>query len=612
MKITSLGEKLKNKYTSLKIKDRTLLSVSIVVFGTVLVMAGVFLLFYNHSLEEDNANYAGKQLENVSNSLDTYFDEISSVANEANYNYYLQNFLLEEKGNEARYNNPSNKKVMQNYEMSSKLFDSSLHNHSDISSIMLWGKKTLLLYKSIYTYYPIVQDYSKLPWYQEAYETPMHSVITGPQKHDFLAGNTEQTISLSRMLQSYEDGGFLGVILIDLNLNGIKKICASVSFNNQDDLCILNKQGELVYLQKGGKDYCNLGREEIRSQLAARVEQEEGSFFEKLGGREYQVVSSGLERAGWTIISLTPASALKRPMKAAAGFLLAGTAIILLFLILVLNHILARIINPIVVLKDRMNQVDQGNLDIAVEVPGKDEVGMLSKSFNKMLVRIRNLMDQVVAEQEDKRKYELQALQAQINPHFLYNTLDSIIWMAEMGDHNVVPMTEALAKLFRISLNKGNEMIKVEDEMEHVRNYLIIQSMRYLNKFTYTIAVDDDVRYCKTIKLIVQPVVENAIYHGIKKKKGKGSIQIAAFRNEERLFITVTDDGIGMDEETCEQILQEDSRSGSTTGSGIGVKNVNERIQLYFGREYGLQFESEPGKGTTVTLTLPILEDVIA
>lgn len=605
-------KKLKNKYDELKIKDKMMLSVSSIVIGTVVVLAGVFLVFYNKSLEKENAKYIQKQLENVSNSLDTYFDEISSVANEGNYNYYLQNFLIQESTNEEGYRNPSNKSNMRNFEMSSKLFDNSLYSNSDISSIMLWGKSSLLLYKSIYTYYPIMQNYSKLPWYAQAVESPSHSVITGPQKHSFLSGNTEQTISLSRMLQSYEDGSFLGVLLIDLNMNGVKKICQTVSFSNEDDLCILNKEGALVYLQKGGSSSWSLEDPFLRSQLLEDIEKQGSGYFSDIGGKSCQVSEISLDRAGWQIVALTPANILHQPMKQAVLILLVGTVILLLLLFLVMNRRVARIVEPITVLKEHMDQADKGHLDIAVEVSSRDEVGMLSRSFNKMLLRIRNLMTQVVEEQEDKRKYELQALQAQINPHFLYNTLDSIIWMAETGDHNVVPMTEALAKLFRISLNKGNEFIRIEDEMEHVRNYLVIQSMRYLKKFTYQIDIADDVRYCKTIKLIVQPIVENSIYHGIKKKKEKGSILVSAFRKGDRLFITVTDDGIGMEESTCRAILEKDSEFANTSGSGIGVKNVNERIQLYFGREYGLNFESQPGRGTTVTITLPVVEDVIA
>ena len=169
-------------------------------------------------------------------------------------------------------------------------------------------------------------------------------------------------------------------------------------------------------------------------------------------------------------------------------------------------------------------------------------------------------------------------------------------------------MTEALAKLFRISLNKGNEEISLERELEHVKNYLIIQSMRYADKFTYEISAEPGVERCRTIKLILQPIVENCIYHGIKKKRGTGKITIRAYRREQNLIIEVSDDGCGMPEEICRKILSDEIESENISGSGIGVKNVNERIQLRFGKKYGLSHSSEEGVGTTVTYVLPYNE----
>jgi two-component system sensor histidine kinase YesM len=177
--------------------------------------------------------------------------------------------------------------------------------------------------------------------------------------------------------------------------------------------------------------------------------------------------------------------------------------------------------------------------------------------------------------------------------------------MAETNDKNVVPMTEALAKLFRISLNKGNEEITLSKEIEHVKNYLIIQTMRYGDKFTYEINVEKEVEKCRIIKLILQPIVENCIYYGIKPKRGPGHITIRAFREGCFLKIEVSDNGCGMTREMCEKILSDNRDPQTVSGSGVGVKNVNERIKLRFGREFGLKYDGEPDKGTTVTYTLP-------
>ncbi|WP_152614167.1 sensor histidine kinase [Robinsoniella peoriensis] len=596
-------KKIKHRYDYMGIKNKTLLQVFVVVIFFMLIFIGMFLFIFTKKIESDNVTYSRQLLQNANKRLENYFDEIASIANEANYNYYLQNYLIAEKDNAEGYSNLTNAKSMQDYEMSSKVFNSSLNSRTDVTSLMIFGKKSLLLHKSIYEFWSVVQEYDSYPWYQKAIETPNTSVITGPMRHEFLKDNTEQTISLSRRISSYEDGSFLGVILIDLNLNKIAEIFESFYANGEGALCILNDQGQIVY---------PMNYDKVTPQLLEKLNSSaKDNFIARIDQEEYQVVAATFEKADWKVLSITSTGKLKESMYDTLGIVIAAIVLVMVILGVALSRILKGVVNPILRLKGHIDLADEGHLSERAEVLNHNETGALSKSFNKMLDRIENLMGEVVNEQEEKRKYELQALQAQINPHFLYNTLDSIIWMAEAKNSDVVPMTEALAKLFRISLNKGNEFIRIEDEMEHVRNYLVIQSMRYTDKFTYHIEIKDEVRYCKTIKLIVQPIVENSIYHGIKKKRGKGRIDILAYREKEKLCIRIQDDGNGMNEETCRAILTKDSKFENSSGSGIGVKNVNERIQLYFGKEYGLRYTSVLGEGTTAELVLPVIEETI-
>lgn len=600
---TTMIKKIKHRYDYMGIKNKTLLQVFVVVIFFMLIFIGMFLFIFTKKIESDNVTYSRQLLQNANKRLENYFDEIASIANEANYNYYLQNYLIAEKDNAEGYSNLTNAKSMQDYEMSSKVFNSSLNSRTDVTSLMIFGKKSLLLHKSIYEFWSVVQEYDSYPWYQKAIETPNTSVITGPMRHEFLKDNTEQTISLSRRISSYEDGSFLGVILIDLNLNKIAEIFESFYANGEGALCILNDQGQIVY---------PMNYDKVTPQLLEKLNSSaKDNFIARIDQEEYQVVAATFEKADWKVLSITSTGKLKESMYDTLGIVIAAIVLVMVILGVALSRILKGVVNPILRLKGHIDLADEGHLTERAEVLNHNETGALSKSFNKMLDRIENLMGEVVNEQEEKRKYELQALQAQINPHFLYNTLDSIIWMAEAKNSDVVPMTEALAKLFRISLNKGNEFIRIEDEMEHVRNYLVIQSMRYTDKFTYHIEIKDEVRYCKTIKLIVQPIVENSIYHGIKKKRGKGRIDILAYREKEKLCIRIQDDGNGMNEETCRAILTKDSKFENSSGSGIGVKNVNERIQLYFGKEYGLRYTSVLGEGTTAELVLPVIEETI-
>ena len=221
-----------------------------------------------------------------------------------------------------------------------------------------------------------------------------------------------------------------------------------------------------------------------------------------------------------------------------------------------------------------------------------------------MTRKIQKLMEQSEKEQKAKRRYELKVLQSQINPHFLYNTLDSIIWMAEWGkNQEVVKMTSSLARLLRRSISNEQEVVTIEEEIDYTEAYLTIQKMRYQDKLEYEIEAEPDIRKEETVKLVLQPVVENAIYHGIKYKDGKGLIQIRGFREGGDIILQVEDDGRGMDQDTLEHIFEKHVRD--TKSNGVGLQNVHERIRLYYGAAYGLSFESEPGKGTVVTIRLP-------
>ena len=218
---------------------------------------------------------------------------------------------------------------------------------------------------------------------------------------------------------------------------------------------------------------------------------------------------------------------------------------------------------------------------------------------------IQSLMEKVHNEEIVLRKTELKALQAQINPHFLYNTLDSIQWMCEQDNSKeAVEMVGALAKLFRISISHGNEFITIRDELRHAESYLIIQSYRYKNQFTYSFDVDESLLEYMCNKITIQPFIENAIYHGLDRMVDEGEIRICVHGDGKDIVITVSDNGLGMTKEQCETILKKD-RSDS---KGIGVKNVNDRLKIYFGDKYGISIDSELDVGTTVTIRIPKIE----
>jgi two-component system sensor histidine kinase YesM len=268
---------------------------------------------------------------------------------------------------------------------------------------------------------------------------------------------------------------------------------------------------------------------------------------------------------------------------------------------------------PIKKLHDVTSTITKNDLQALVTHDNVDEITELGMSFNIMIGRIRELLDAKVKEQENLKRAELRALQAQINPHFLYNTLDTIIWMAESKKtEEVIQIVSALSSFFRISLSKGRDWITIGEEVERTRSYLTVQKMRYRDIMDYRIEVDDRVSGNTILKLILQPLVENALYHGIKNKRQGGTIIVRAKqKNEDDVLLEVEDDGIGFTPEKLAQLQAElDDDSGDIKlESGFGIGNVNKRIRLYYGKPYGISIQSEYSAGTCVSLVIPARKD---
>lgn len=287
-------------------------------------------------------------------------------------------------------------------------------------------------------------------------------------------------------------------------------------------------------------------------------------------------------------------------------FSLLGMGLLLLLVIILSYYIPRSITLPITRISRVTNQVAKGNLSVRAAAESGAEARMLSDSLNAMIDKINELLDQVTTEQIRLRKAEFELLQAQINPHFLYNTLDTIVWLAEAGDQKrVVSMVGNLSDFFRTSLNQGKDIIPIREELAHVRSYLEIQQVRYQDILRYEITVPEDLYEYKIPKITIQPLVENALYHGIKNKRGQGTITITGERSENGFVLYVRDNGIGMIQERLNEVRAGIQKLSYTGKEIYGLYNVNERIRLNFGETYGISIESTYGEGTCVSISLP-------
>ena len=287
-------------------------------------------------------------------------------------------------------------------------------------------------------------------------------------------------------------------------------------------------------------------------------------------------------------------------------FVVLLTLLTIMMLVVVNRIVSARISSPIMKLNDSVKKYEAGEKP-EIYIGGSLEIRHLGYSIQKSYERIDNLMKEIVVEQNERRKSELDALQSQINPHFLYNALDSIIWMIE-GERNdeASYMISQLAKLFRISLSKGRTVIPVRDELQHARSYMNIQKIRYKNTFSVEYDIDPSIEDCCTVKLILQPILENAINYGVNGMEDCGEITVTGRKEDGCVVLTVEDNGLGMSGEEAALLLT-DSNRVHKKGSGVGLVNVDNRIKILFGKEYGLYVDSEPDEGTRVSIRIPAI-----
>nr|WP_242838570.1 sensor histidine kinase [Clostridium saccharoperbutylacetonicum] len=443
-------------------------------------------------------------------------------------------------------------------------------------------------------------------WYLKAYNEPdkihLFTKPTGRNIDNIFRYSADEVFSVSKAVVDSSSKKINGVILIDVKLDVIKDIIENSKPGTAGFIYIMDSNKEIVYTPVNNVVY------RIKNEWIDKINNE--IIIKNINGENYQLTKIKSEYTGWETIGVFPESESLRVIED-IKYYSAIVAVLALIIAQILVIIFTRsIVNPIKKLKKLMKKAQEGDLTVTFNAKYNDEIGELGGSFNTMVKEISNLINLVQVEEKKKRIAEMNVLQAQIKPHFMYNTLDTIRWMAEEhNEEDIIEIIEAFTNLLRISLSKGKEIISVNEELSHIKSYLTIQKIRYEDKLDYEIQVDDNMLEYKLIKLILQPLVENAIYHGIKEKRGSGRILIKGEIKENTLIFAISDNGKGMEEELLNKINYM-LRNGNEKKNeiGYGIFNVNERIKIIYGDEYGLQYESIYGEGTTVLLKHPIID----
>ena len=588
MKKKNLSARFIGRFSS--IQSVIFATVAVLVLSAVVIVTGVSMRFTNTSIFENSSQYTQTIIQQMNQNIDSYIDYMENIAYLISSNEDVQDYLFsDEIDSEGRY------RIL-------KQFETILDSRSDIRNVGIIGKSGRMLINNGSKSVNHDLNINTQEWYTQALNSPEGATLTSSHVQHIISGERPWVITLSRGIRDRSGSGEKeGVFFIDLNYSAISGLCDQSTVGTKGYAFILDAKGNIVYHPQQQQLYNELQTENI----SLIMDTDEDTVLTGTGnnGKLYSISRS--DKTGWTVVDCTNVRELLSKSRQAQSIYVL-TAVVLVIVALLFSRFMARSITlPIQKLRDSMKKVQEGDFSVSdVVVDSRNEIGSLTKSFDVMTHRIQELMEQNVHEQEQKRKSELKALQSQINPHFLYNTLDSIIWMAEgKKNEEVVLMTASLARLLRQSISNEDEVVPIANEVEYARGYLTIQKMRYKDKLEFQIDVDPSILHIPLIKLVLQPIIENAIYHGLKYKESKGLLIIRGFPKDGNAVLQVIDDGVGMDEETLAHIY--DRHKVNYHSNGVGVYNVQKRLKLYYGEDYGITYESVVGKGTTATITIP-------
>lgn len=577
------------KFKNVSIQQIISISFTIIsVMGMLMVGSALYLRFTNstESMISENNKY---MLEQVNLNLDSYLRNMRKVSDVIYYNVIKKKDLSVDSINEEM----------------DLLYET---NKESLISICVFSQNGEVIAASPVERLKSSVNPSENEWFSKAIKKKENIHFSTPHVQNLFVDTNNRyrwVVSLSRAIELTNNKKTTsGVLLVDINFSGIEQICKNVNLGKSGYVYLVDGEGEIIYHPRQQLIYSDLIKE--NNKIAATYE--DGNYIETFQNEKRLITTKTVGYTGWKIIGVMPIKDITSDYHEINFFAIFIMFFSIFILVSINMFVSSRIANPIKELEKCINKLENGVNDVEISISGSYEIQHLGKAIRSMVKQMHTLMENIIIEQESKRKSELNALQAQINPHFLYNTLDSIIWMVENENYNgAITMVTALARLFRISLSKGKNIITLRDEIEHARNYLTIQNIRYKNKFTYVIEADEKILDSTTIKLIIQPLIENAIYHGVGLMGGDGEISLKAYRIKYDLYIDIIDNGLGMKQEVCD-ILLENNSENKGEGSGIGLKNVHERIQLYFGKEYGLKVYSEPDEGTKVQIHIPYID----
>ena len=577
-----------NKVKPREIQSTIMIAFSLISLSLMMVLGIVMYIRFSNLSRQETVQSTQKLMEQTGENLEDYLVSMRQISDAAYYNVIKENdFASQDQDIQTKMN---------------LLYEA---NRDNLRSIAIYNNHGSLRMAEPVAAQKEDPDVTRQDWYKQAMEEMENVHFSTPHIQNLFDDGTFRyywVISLSRVVELTGNGvSQLGVLLVDMDYSSISRMMKQINtLNTEQYYYLCDSSGQIIYHPRQIQISDGIYNE--NSKAAAGYK--DGVYDERFEGESRKVVVNTISYTGWKLVGVIPNATFTHGTVSIRYFI-AILVLLMAMMLVVINRVVSvRISSPILKLDDSVKGYEAGETP-EIYIGGSLEIRHLGHSIQRSYEQIDTLMKKIVLEQNERRKSELDALQSQINPHFLYNTLESIVWMVE-GERNneAVFMLSQLAKLFRISLSKGSTVITVKDELQHAQSYMNIQKIRYKNTFSISFHVDPAIYgYC-TVKLILQPILENAINYGVSGMDDCGEITVTGRLEGSNLILAVTDNGMGMTREEAELVLTYSERVHKH-GSGVGLVNVNNRIQILFGKEYGLVIESEPDEGTTVFIRLP-------
>jgi len=423
----------------------------------------------------------------------------------------------------------------------------------------------------------------------------------------FSDGTKENVFAVAKLIIEKNYGYKPGIVVLYVNEEDISRIYKESSSNINDRYYITNSQDVVISSQE--KNDLNKKIKDVLAIDSSEFDEltQNGRVITEYDGQMVLLSIQSFDKLDWKIISVNYLDEINKEIGQIQKLMLI-VGIICLLIAFGLSYLTSyTVTKPIQKLTKIMKLIMEGNMNVRAEVEDSSEIGVLTKGFNNLMDRIQDLLNDIVAEQKAKQKFEFKLIQSQIKPHFLYNSLETIISLDKLKRHEeAIQVTKSLANFYRLSLSKGNDIIRISEEIRLIKDYLYIQRQRYSNYMDFILDVDEEILEYFIPKLTLQPLVENAIYHGLKYRNNKGKIEINGYMKDDKIMLTVFDDGIGISKEKIQTILN--SQSSDKKREDFGLPSVDRRIKLLYGNEYGLHIESEVGSYTKVFITIPVIK----